>query len=278
MLTAPLRDIELSYSRSGSGPPVVLVHCSCVDGRVWHVHSEALAKRFEVIVPDQRYFGRDAWPDDGEKFSVASHANDLVALLKYLDLGPVSCVGWSYGAAVVITATLDAPSLFRNIVIYEPAMASHIANVSDRETALLDRQKMLAPALQLLDQKQPERATEAFIDAINDKPGTFRSLAKHLQQRILEARRTLALLAAAPPPPTRAEHLKQLSCPATIAYGAKTRPFYRLAAQSAAESIPDDRLCEIPGARHMWPVERVEDCIEFLLASASVGSDATHKT
>ena len=50
------------------------------------------------IAYDQRYFGPAPWPDDGKHFSLATHANDLAAFLRQLDVGPAHHVGWSYGA------------------------------------------------------------------------------------------------------------------------------------------------------------------------------------
>ncbi len=80
---ANLEDMELSYTRAGNGAPVVLVHGSVVDGRVWSSHSNALATTFDVVVPTQRYFGIRAWTDEGTNFSVGRHAKDLANFLKY---------------------------------------------------------------------------------------------------------------------------------------------------------------------------------------------------
>src|SRR5688572_18037299 len=62
--------VSLAYLEQGQGAPVVFVHGSNSDYRVWELQRDAVAHRYRFIALTQRYFGTDPWPDDGSKFSV----------------------------------------------------------------------------------------------------------------------------------------------------------------------------------------------------------------
>lgn len=59
----------------------------------------------------------------------------------------------------------------------------------------------------------------------------------------------------APPPPISCTQLGELKAPVVIAHGDRTRPIFRLIAESAAGCIPTERHIVVPAATHMWPGE-----------------------
>jgi pimeloyl-ACP methyl ester carboxylesterase len=90
-------------------------HRSCsytarrVNCRAWEGQREAVAQRYRFIAPTQRYFGTGRWPDDGARFSMETHVDDLVALVAKLDAGPVHVVGWSYGGGIALALIARQP-------------------------------------------------------------------------------------------------------------------------------------------------------------------------
>src|SRR5262249_39065695 len=88
---------SLIYETQGQGTPVVFVHGSPGDHRSWEGEREGIAQGHRFIAVDLRYFGAAPWTDDGAKFSVATHADDLAAFIAGLKIGKVTLVGWSYG-------------------------------------------------------------------------------------------------------------------------------------------------------------------------------------
>ena len=116
--------VRLSYVEHGSGEPILFVHGAFTDLRAWEPTREAVAKHYRSIAYTQRYFGTDPWPDDGNNFSVATHADDLARFIILLNIGPVHLVGWSYGGLVATTAAVKDPSLVRSLILYEPGVIS----------------------------------------------------------------------------------------------------------------------------------------------------------
>jgi pimeloyl-ACP methyl ester carboxylesterase len=99
---ATVNGVTLRYLEQGTGAPVIFVHGAIADHRIWDAQRDPTARKYRYIALDQRYYGPAPWPDDGKHFSVATHANDLAAFLRQLDVGPAHLVGWSYGADVVL--------------------------------------------------------------------------------------------------------------------------------------------------------------------------------
>jgi pimeloyl-ACP methyl ester carboxylesterase len=77
-----LNGIEVRYVEVGAGEPVVLIHGAISDHRTWQPHREELGRHVRAIMPDLRYCGAGAWTDDGEHYSVQTHADDVAALIR----------------------------------------------------------------------------------------------------------------------------------------------------------------------------------------------------
>jgi len=92
--------IDIYYEDQGSGPAVVLTSGWPFDGRSWEpqVHP-LLAAGYRVITYDRRGFGRSSRPATGYDFDTL--AADLGTLLRELDLGDVTVVGFSLGTGEV---------------------------------------------------------------------------------------------------------------------------------------------------------------------------------
>lgn len=265
--TVALPGFDMTYIREGSGEPVLLVHGSAVDGRVWSEHRQALANSFDVIVPTQRYFGPMPWTDGGDRFGITQHGADLLAFIDRLGIGGIDAVGWSYGGAVALAAAVANPTAFRRIILYEPAFATHLENPKTQAAAAADRSRMMFASQELIKKERYELAVEAFIDGVNDKQGTFCNLPAIIQDSMKSSARTLPLLYNAPPPNIGAADLRRLDCTVVIGVGTQSREFFKLASIHAANTIRSAALEWVDGGHHMWPVEELENCIQFISRS-----------
>jgi len=94
----------------GSGPPLVLVNGYAGTAADWDPNFlGALAASFEVVLPDHRGMGTSTWGDDGEPLSIASMADDVLALATALSLDSFPLVGWSMGGFIAQALTATAP-------------------------------------------------------------------------------------------------------------------------------------------------------------------------
>ena len=90
--------IELPYVEFGQGEPVVLVHGSNSDHRIWSSHCTMLSSRYRVIALSQRYFGKTAWTDAGGRFNISDLADDLGLFVQGLGADPVGNTPEQYTA------------------------------------------------------------------------------------------------------------------------------------------------------------------------------------
>jgi pimeloyl-ACP methyl ester carboxylesterase len=116
MSTLELKGVSLHYSEVGSGPPLVLVHGSAVDGSTWDGVVPALAADHRVITYDRRGYGRSEHKPVRDH---RLHARDLIAVLDQVAKEPAHVVGWSSGGNISLAAATQRPELFRSLLIVE---------------------------------------------------------------------------------------------------------------------------------------------------------------
>ncbi|MFE6359100.1 alpha/beta fold hydrolase [Streptomyces sp. NPDC057806] len=116
----PSADGDLAYLDTGSGDPVVLLHCGFVDHRFWADQIPALAAEYRVIAPDVRGHGFSANANAPFRW-----ADDLAGLLRHLDAGPAVLVGVSMGGVIATDTVLEHPELVRAVVTCGAATGDH---------------------------------------------------------------------------------------------------------------------------------------------------------
>jgi pimeloyl-ACP methyl ester carboxylesterase len=262
-----LKDFDLEYVEQGSGAPVVFVHGSNADSRIWEDHVDVVASRYRTIAINQRYFGLSPWPDKGEKFGQKVHGEDLAAFIRSLDSGPVTLVGWSYGGGVCVSTAVGHSALVERMFLYEPALGTHVEDPARAAALHADRQAMMAKAKELSDKGDLEASVRAFMDDVNSKAGTFDRLPPKVRRLMTDNARMLPLLFASPPPPqATAEDLRMLEIPTTIAFGELSRDFYKIAAHEAQALIPGAEPVRVKTGRHLYPVQEPAFFSQLLLS------------
>ena len=253
---ARLDGVELPYVEHGKGEPVVLVHGSNADHRIWDRHREIISSHYRVIAMSQRYFGIDPWPDNGEKFCISVHANDLGAFVQGLRVGPVTIIGWSYGGAVSLAMATQNRELVKRMFLYEPSLTTFVTVPEDAKAVLEDILAMMHAAKKLADSRDLAGAVRLLMDDVNAEIGAFDRLAPEVKAMMTENARMLPLLFAGPPPPSiTATELRGLKIPITIALGQDSRACYRIAAHATQALLPFARLTIVENAKHLWPIQ-----------------------
>src|SRR5918995_6726328 len=80
----------------GSGPPILLLHGFPQTHLMWRDVAPLLARRFTVICPDLRGYGRSGCPasrPDHAPYAKRAMANDMVALMGKLGFARFSIAG-----------------------------------------------------------------------------------------------------------------------------------------------------------------------------------------
>jgi pimeloyl-ACP methyl ester carboxylesterase len=108
MQTFSIRGIDLQHETRGNGEPCILLHGFTGCGRDWqHAFDlDALARRYQLIIPDLRGHGGSTNPE--RRITHRECAADVRALLDALGISRCKAVGMSMGANTLLhLATLD---------------------------------------------------------------------------------------------------------------------------------------------------------------------------
>ncbi len=116
MPLARVGDVDLSYERTGSGPPLLAIIGMSGSQLSWgEPFLGALWEHFEVITYDHRGVG-DSSRLDGP-FTIADLAGDAAGLLDALALDSVHVLGISMGGMVAQELTLAHPARVRSLAL-----------------------------------------------------------------------------------------------------------------------------------------------------------------
>jgi non-heme chloroperoxidase len=108
---------SLNVLDSGEGAPVVLVHGLPGSGYEWRETADALnALGLRAIAYDRVGYGRSDVRTSGT-YTPESNAAELIGLLDAMDLRDAMVVGWSYGGATAMTASMGRPKRIRRLIL-----------------------------------------------------------------------------------------------------------------------------------------------------------------
>lgn len=242
---------ETLFVEHGQGIPVVLIHGSLCDHRIWEAQRENIASKYRYIALDLRYHGTEPWPDKGKNYSAVHHTNQVIEFIDALGTGPVHVVGQSYGGHIAARAALQAPELFRSLVLQEPAIQSLLTG-PDAAAILEARQRDFAPAVAAVTKGEYELGAKLLVEAlINQGAGTFDAFPEYVKSMVSDNARTLPLLfSAQPTSPLTCEQFEQLNVPTLIINGAQTSSFFSAVGEKLAQCIPGSRREVIDDASH----------------------------
>src|SRR5262245_49292891 len=100
----------------GAGPALLLIHGTGATSDFWGEATGRLAGRCQVIIYDRRGTGRSSnWPTAHHDV----HAEDAAAIIRELNVGPVTVLGWSMGGIVALCLASRHPGLVRGLVLQE---------------------------------------------------------------------------------------------------------------------------------------------------------------
>jgi len=263
---ASVNGTKLTYQEQGRGRPVVFVHGAITDYRTWDGQREAVAAHNRFIALTMRYFGTDPWPDQGAKYSMQTHTDDLVAFIQDLNAGPVDLVGWSYSGPIALLVAVQHPELVRSLFLDEPSTLAFVTDPADLKVATQDRGAMATPGAAAVKTGDIAEAVKILFNSVNGQADLFDTVPPPVRTMLLDNARTLPISFAAPPPPAiTCEQLRQIKVPTTVAIGELTRPFYKIAAGAVARCIPGAKLVEIPKGRHAAAVQATSAFNDALL-------------
>jgi pimeloyl-ACP methyl ester carboxylesterase len=256
--------VELAYVDEGKGDTVVFVHGAEGDWRTYEGIRPWISAKYHYVSYSRRYHYPNQWTDDGSKYNVDQHIDDLAGFIRGLNVGRVHLIGNSYAGRMAGLFALRHPELLRSVMLGD---ASLIPPGSAEGKAAMDaiRQDM-AKAVAAAKAGDDDRAAMLVWDAVN-QPYTFDKAPQSQQKRWLEnARTTGPMLSGATPRAVSCEQVMAIKVPVAVISGELSRDGYRFGNEALLRCLPAGTpYFRIPDAHHKWNEENPDEAAKAIL-------------
>lgn len=257
----------LEVGESNAGPPLVCVHGSLNDFRVWSGVIGPLSKKHRVICVSLRHFFPEQWDGKGNTYSIAQHVDDVVGFLEQIAPQPVDLLGHSRGGHICFRVAQRRPDLLRRLILAEPGGeldATLDPGFKGGPSPLLAHFTAAADKIAAGD---VDGGLEVFVDTL-ERPGQWQRLPPLMKQPLRDNAYTLIGQVRDDRPPFSKADAESIKTPTLFIGGAKTRGLLPKVLHALAAHVPGAKTVMIPNATHPMfeqaPHAFSEAVLEFL--------------
>ena len=270
MQTLHVNGFDMPYLDVGDAngsPPLVCVHGSLNDFRIWGCVLGPLSRKHRLICVSLRHFFPEHWDGVGNTYSIAQHVLDMIAFIEKLDAGPVDLMGHSRGGHIAFRVAQRRGDLLRRLILAEPG--GELDATLDPEykggpSLLLARFTTAADKIAAGD---VHGGLEYFVDTL-EGPGRWQRLPPLMKQGLIDNATTLIGQVRDDRPGFSKADAESIRMPTLFIGGAKTRGLLPKVLHTLAAHVPDAKVAMIPNATHPMfeqaPQAFSEIVLEFL--------------
>ncbi len=231
----------IAYERSGTGPPLVLVHGTSASHTRWAPVLPLLEPHFTIYAIDRRGRGESG---DAATYAFEREFEDVAAALDAVG-EPAYLLGHSYGGMCALEAALLSRNV-RKLILYEPpipleGVPIYPEGVLERLQDLLedgDRGGVVTTFM-----REVVRMPSFELKLLRSSPvWPARVAAAHTLPRELWAHQGYRF---------RAERFKGLRVPTLLLLGGDSADFFVAAIERLGETLPYSRTVVLPGQQHI---------------------------
>jgi len=245
---------KINWRDAGTGPPVILLHCSSSHSGQWKALIEALQSGFRCLAPDLHGYGRsEGLAADGRAYGPQDAA--IVAFLLGSVGAPAHLVGHSLGGTVALRAALECPDQVRSLTLIEPVLFGFLEETDDPDR--LEYLQIAHDILVLMHFGRPVEAARRFTDFWMG-PGAFDATDSDTRAYIVDTMPRVADdwlgISRLGPDPVGIGDLDRLAMPCHLVSGENSRPSVNRIMALLGGALPGATRSRVPGAGHMAPV------------------------
>lgn len=231
----------IAYSRSGVGPPLILVHGTGSASARWTPVRPVLEEHFSVYTVDRRGRGGSG---DGNTYAIAREFEDIAAVVDAIG-EPAHLLGHSFGGICALEAALLTRNIHK-LVLYEPPLPlpgvpMYPEGFLDRLEGLLeagDREGVLAAHY-----LENVGMTPGQVEEMKSSPAwPARVAAAHTLPRELRALERYTF---------EAERFKDVHTPTLLLLGGDSPHFVKAEVEAVDTALPNSRIAVMPGQQHI---------------------------
>jgi len=248
--------------RAAAVPVVALLHGFPLDNRVFEAQVAALSGSFRVIAPDLPGFGRSR---GDHAFTIASLADDVHTLLRYLGALPCALGGLSMGGYVAQAFAKKYPADLTALILIDTKSEADNAEAKEKRNKMIELartggSRAVADAM-LPSMITPENATQPQIGA------KLRQVMEACPPQTIEN-----ALTAMRDREDYTSLLPSIAVPTLLIVGERDAISTRATMEAMHRAIPRSKLAVIADAGHLTSMEKpreVSDSIGAFLKTRS---------
>src|SRR5215213_4239439 len=264
MTFARINNINLAYTDSGAGRPIVLIHGYPFNRSLWIEQISALSNSYRIIAPDLRGFGdSDASQDPSTMDRLAA---DVAALMDHLEIARATIGGLSMGGYVALAFYKQFSSRVRALILADTRASGDTEEA--KQTRAQQAEKALSEGMAgIADAMLPKLLTP---ETVSKRP----EIVKRVRDMMLKVKPegAAAALHGMAQRDDQTQLLSQISSPALILVGADDAITPVADSEKMHHAIKGSRLSVLENAGHVSNLERTEEfneaLLEFLKTSA----------
>jgi len=251
----------IAYARSGTGPPLVLIHGTTADHTRWDPLLPKLEQYFTVYAVDRRGRGQSG---DTEPYAIQREFEDVAAVIDSIP-GTAGLLGHSYGALCSLEAALLTTHLHK-LALYEPPIYTRIKQSYPQDT--LDRINAHLKA------GNPEEAVlilYKIAQISTDQLTLLRSLPSWAAM-VFAAHGIPREQISVENYSFNPDRFRNMKTPTLLMLGAESSPFYKAATDTLHMSLAHSRIAVLTEQQHAAMVTAPElflrEVITFFLGTS----------
>ena len=253
MQTLRVNEYDMAYIEVGKGqpgaPPLVCVHGSLNDFRIWSCVIGPLSKQHRMICVSLRHFFPEQWDGKSNTYSIAQHVDDVIAFIEKLNTGPVDLMGHSRGGHICFRVAQRRPDLLRKLILAEPGGeldATLDPGFADGPSPLLAHFTAAADKIAAGD---VDGGLAVFVDTLEGS-GRWNRLPPLMKQPLRDNAYTLIGQVRDSRPRFSKADAESIKTPTLLIGGAKTRGLLPRVLHALAAHVPNAKTAMIPNTTH----------------------------
>jgi pimeloyl-ACP methyl ester carboxylesterase len=273
---------RLYYEEAGRGTPVIFVHEYAGDYRTWEMQMRFFSRAHRCVTFSQRGYPPSDVPRDGSKYSQDIARDDVLALMRALEVEKAHVVGHSMGAYTALHVGIQAPAHCISVVAAGCGWGS-TPDVKKRE----EMKALAAETGKMFAEESIASAAAKYADAPmrqaqkNKDPRGYAEFARMLAEHSAEGHsQTMFNLQLKRPTLWEMQtELKQFSVPLLIVVGDEDEPCID-GSIFLKRTVPTAGLLVIPRSGHNIPGEEpaaFNAALAELFAAAEAGRWLAHR-
>jgi pimeloyl-ACP methyl ester carboxylesterase len=251
----------IAFCKSGTGPPLVLIHGGTADHTRWDPVLSQFEKRFTVFAVDRR--GRGKSTDTGD-YAIEREFEDVAAIVDSVG-EPVYLLGHSFGGYCALEASLLTENISK-LIVYEPATPG-VPDIMPPEVA--------ARMQKLLDEGDRDGVVSTFMSEVALVPPHELDILRSVpawQGRVAAAHTILREIKGLEnAPPFNPARFKDMKTPTLLLLGGDSPPEYGDFIREIDAALPESKIVVMPGQQHVAmntaPELFVSEVVKYLLGT-----------